>query len=42
MGSATSETRTAMAELCAYAVLKVFAGEAPPNLINKDVWSNRR
>jgi len=31
-----------MAELCAYAVLKVFAGEMPPNIVNREVWPHRR
>lgn len=42
IGSATHEARGAMAELCAYAVLKVFAGELPPNIVNRDAWLNRR
>jgi glyoxylate reductase len=42
IGSATYEVRSAMAELCAYAVLKVFAGELPPNIVNRDAWLKRR
>ncbi len=42
IGSATYQARGAMAELCAGAVLKVFAGELPPNIVNRDVWVNRR
>ena len=42
IGSATYEARGAMAELCAYAVLKVFAGELPPNIVNRDAWLKRR
>ncbi|MFT3699422.1 MAG: D-glycerate dehydrogenase [Kofleriaceae bacterium] len=37
IGSATTETRTAMARLCANAVIDVLAGRRPPNLVNKDV-----
>jgi len=42
IGSATHQTRGAMAELCAYAVLKVFGGEMPSNIVNREVWSKRR
>ncbi|MBA7614595.1 putative 2-hydroxyacid dehydrogenase [subsurface metagenome] len=42
IGSATHQARGAMAELCAYAVLKVFEGEMPPNIVNRDVWLKRR
>lgn len=42
IGSATFEARESMAELCAYAVLKVFAGEMPSNIVNREVWLNRR
>jgi D-3-phosphoglycerate dehydrogenase len=42
IGSATHQARSAMAELCAYAALKVFAGEMPPNIVNREVWSKRR
>ncbi len=42
IGSATHAARDAMAELCAYAVLKVFAGEIPTNIVNRDAWLNRR
>ncbi|TKJ43408.1 D-glycerate dehydrogenase [candidate division TA06 bacterium B3_TA06] len=42
IGSATHQARGAMAELCAYAVLKVFEGEIPPNIVNREVWSKRR
>jgi glyoxylate reductase len=37
LGSATTETRTSMAQLCADGVLAVVAGERPANLVNKDV-----
>jgi glyoxylate reductase len=37
LGSATTEARTQMAQLCADAVLAVLAGKRPPNLVNKDV-----
>ncbi len=42
IGSATYQARNAMAELCAYAILKVFAGEIPSNIVNREVWLNRR
>jgi len=42
IGSATHGARSAMAELCAYAVLKVFGGEMPSNIVNRDVWLKRR
>jgi glyoxylate reductase len=44
IGSATSETRAAMAQLCADAVISVLRGHRPPNLVNNDVslpWSHR-
>jgi glyoxylate reductase len=37
LGSATTETRTSMAQLCADGVLAVLAGKRPANLVNKDV-----
>jgi glyoxylate reductase len=37
LGSATTEARTQMAQLCADAVLAVLAGKRPTNLVNKDV-----
>jgi glyoxylate reductase len=37
LGSATTETRTSMAQLCADGVLGVLAGARPANLVNKDV-----
>lgn len=42
IGSATHGARSAMAELCAYAVLKVFGGEMPSNIVNREVWLKRR
>jgi glyoxylate reductase len=42
IGSATHKARGAMAELCAYAVLKVFEGEMPQNIVNREVWPHRR
>src|SRR5215468_1290619 len=46
IGSATTEARTAMAQLCADAVIHVLRGERPPNLVNQvtSSWSswNRR
>ena len=37
LGSATTEARTQMAQLCANAVIDVFAGRRPANLVNKEV-----
>jgi lactate dehydrogenase-like 2-hydroxyacid dehydrogenase len=37
LGSATTETRTQMAQLCADGVLAILAGERPANLVNRDV-----
>jgi glyoxylate reductase len=46
IGSATTEARTAMAQLCADAVIAVLRGHRPPNLVNHVTpsWSswNRR
>lgn len=42
IGSATFEAREAMAELCAYAVLKVAADQIPSNIVNRDVWPHRK
>lgn len=42
IGSATHSARGAMAELCAYAVLKVSAGQIPSNIVNREAWLNRR
>jgi glyoxylate reductase len=46
IGSATTETRTAMAQLCANAVIAVLRGHRPPNLVNhvtsmESPWSRR-
>lgn len=38
IGSATTETRTQMAQLCADAVIAVLSGRRPPNLVNPDAW----
>ncbi len=38
IGSATTEARTAMAQLCADAVIDVLSGRRPPNLVNGDGW----
>jgi glyoxylate reductase len=38
IGSATTEARTQMAQLCADAVIAVLSGRRPPNLVNPDVW----
>jgi glyoxylate reductase len=37
IGSATTEARTSMAQLCADGVLAVLSGERPANLVNKEV-----
>jgi lactate dehydrogenase-like 2-hydroxyacid dehydrogenase len=37
VGSATIETRTAMANLAAGAVMDFFSGRVPVNIVNKDV-----
>lgn len=37
LGSATTEARTSMAQLCADAVLAVLAGKRPTNLVNREV-----
>ncbi len=39
IGSATTETRTAMAQLCADAVIAVLSGRRPPNLVNPEVYA---
>ncbi|HEX3478359.1 MAG TPA: D-glycerate dehydrogenase [Kofleriaceae bacterium] len=39
IGSATTEARAAMAQLCADAVIAVLRGHRPPNLVNHDVTS---
>lgn len=43
IGSATIEARTAMAQLCADAVISVLRGHRPPNLVNNvsPSWSRR-
>jgi lactate dehydrogenase-like 2-hydroxyacid dehydrogenase len=37
IGSATTEARTQMAQLCADAVIDVLAGRRPANLVNREV-----
>jgi glyoxylate reductase len=39
IGSATTETRTAMAQLCADAVIAVLSGRRPTNIVNPEVWA---
>lgn len=39
IGSATTETRTAMAQLCADAVIAVLSGRRPSNIVNPEVWA---
>jgi glyoxylate reductase len=43
IGSATTEARTAMAQLCADAVIAVLRGQRPPNLVNQVTppWNRR-
>jgi len=41
LGSATTEARTAMAQLCADAVTAVLSGRRPANLVNPDVVLRR-
>ena len=38
IGSATTEARTQMAQLCADAVIAVLSGRRPPNLVNPAAW----
>ncbi|MCW5806672.1 MAG: D-glycerate dehydrogenase [Deltaproteobacteria bacterium] len=38
IGSATTETRTQMAQLCADAVIDVLSGRRPQHLVNGEVW----
>ena len=37
IGSATTEARTSMAQLCADAVIAVLSGQRPANLVNREV-----
>jgi lactate dehydrogenase-like 2-hydroxyacid dehydrogenase len=37
IGSATTEARTSMAQLCADAVIAVLSGQRPVNLVNREV-----
>jgi glyoxylate reductase len=39
VGSATTETRTAMAQLCADAVIEVLSGRRPTNIVNPEVYA---
>lgn len=41
IGSATRETRAAMAELVAHNLIAFYRGEVPPNLVNKEVVNVR-
>ena len=38
IGSATTQTRTAMAQLCADAVIAVLSGRRPTNIVNPEVY----
>lgn len=40
IGSATHETRHAMADLAVTGAIKAFAGEQPTNLVNKDLFAS--
>jgi len=42
IASATYEAREKMGELAVSAILKVLAGEKPENIVNTDIWENRR
>ena len=42
IGSATTATRSAMAQLCISAVRDVLAGRAPGNLVDAAMWPHRR
>ncbi|MFN8585588.1 MAG: D-glycerate dehydrogenase [Dehalococcoidia bacterium] len=42
LGSATAQTREAMADLAVDALRSVFAGERPRHLVNPDAWSHWR
>lgn len=39
IGSATTEARTQMAQLCADAVIAVLTGQRPAHLVNPDAWT---
>ena len=38
MGTATGETRLAMAMMAAENLLAALAGQCPPNLVNPEAW----
>ncbi|HCR35905.1 hypothetical protein A2130_00065 [Candidatus Woesebacteria bacterium GWC2_33_12] len=42
IASATHEAREAMTKLAVSGILDVFASKEPVNIVNKEVWSNRR
>ncbi len=42
IASATHEAREAMAKLAVNGILKTLGNEIPENIVNKDVWPNRR
>jgi glyoxylate reductase len=42
IASATWEAREKMGHMAVDAILQVFAGEKPGNIVNDDVWNNRR
>lgn len=42
LGSATLETRTAMARMAAENLVRVLQGEPPHSLVNPEVWESRR
>jgi lactate dehydrogenase-like 2-hydroxyacid dehydrogenase len=42
IASATNEAREKMGELAVNAIVKVLGNVMPENIVNKDVWENRR
>src|SRR3989339_1123037 len=42
IASATHEAREAMGKLAVSAILETFSSKEPINIVNKEVWSNRR
>lgn len=42
IASATHESREAMGQLAVSAINKVFASQKPENLVNPEIWDNRR
>jgi len=42
IASATYESREKMGEMAIGAIMKVLSGEKPENIVNPDIWDNRR